>query len=199
MQVNDNVFARAITAMRRERVARWPCPYDNPSIYAGLKHFLNCELHENTKAFVDAVCNAQRANPWLMIVGGVGRGKTAVIRCILAGIAAANVRPTQMVASARDLAANDTFQQRARKVELLYIDDLGTEPTEVKSYGTSTQPLAGLIEHRYDANLCTFLTSNLRGEKMNEMYGARVVSRLVEMCGIVDADKYFAKSLRTKK
>lgn len=87
------------------------------------------------------------------------------------------------IRSARDLAKLEPYEMR-----LLYdhpcvaIDDLGEEPVEVMSYGNVSTPIVDIIEHRYNNNLPTFITTNLTSP---ERYGRRVCDRLNEMMVIM--------------
>jgi DNA replication protein DnaC len=64
----------------------------------------------------------------------------------------------------------------------LLVDDIGTEPKVVKSFGTDIMPFAELVQQRYDANLPLYITSNLSEKAIGEVYGERISSRLKEMC-----------------
>lgn len=196
MEVSNELFAHLLHQMARPRQAQWPCPYNAASLFEAMKRVLQLQPHPNTEAFAQEVWEKQQQRPWLLILGGVGRGKTIAMRCVLAAIAAGRTKPRQVYCNARVLAQNEEMQNKAKQAELLAIDDIGTEPAEVKNYGTATQPIAAVIEFRYDANLPIYFTTNLRGGELSERYGSRIVSRMNEMCGVVDADKYFKESLR---
>lgn len=71
----------------------------------------------------------------------------------------------------------------------LMIDDIGSEPQKVVSFGTELKLIPTLIETRYNlwiekGNL-THFTSNYPLEALQDLYGKRTVSRLREMCNIV--------------
>lgn len=65
---------------------------------------------------------------------------------------------------------------------ILIIDDLGTEPTEIKQFGNSRLPLVDVLTRRYEKQLPTIVTSNLSDSGMAKIYGPRIVDRLNEMC-----------------
>ena len=67
------------------------------------------------------------------------------------------------------------------RTEMLAIDDLGTEPTEVMDYGNISYPLIDLLTLRYELQLFTIITTNLTGQAIREKYGARIADRLNEM------------------
>lgn len=193
----SSLFERALRDITRERTARWPVQFTDGAIRLALANTLGVDrLAENTDKCVEAAMAAQRTRPWLLFTGGVGRGKTALMRVILAAMGAHPSRPKQLYAPARDIALDANIADRARSVELLAVDDLGTEPAQVLIYGTPLNPLAALIEHRYDRGLATYITTNVPGKTLAEVYGTRVVSRIQEMAGVVHFDKYFSNTLR---
>lgn len=67
------------------------------------------------------------------------------------------------------------------RTDLLAIDDLGIEPTEVMDYGNISYPLIDLITQRYELQLFTIITTNLTGAGIREKYGDRIADRLNEM------------------
>lgn len=72
------------------------------------------------------------------------------------------------------------------------VDDMGTEPIRVNEYGNELLPLVEVISRRYEKQLPTIITTNLNLKTLccivdnsgnsREMYGARIVDRLREMC-----------------
>ena len=69
----------------------------------------------------------------------------------------------------------------------IIIDDLGAEPHKVLAYGTEVFATTDLIVERHlkRDKLFTHITTNLNHDKIQERYGDRVFSRLVEMCNFV--------------
>ena len=80
-----------------------------------------------------------------------------------------------------------TPKGESQEIEMLYkykiiiVDDIGTEPSEVQSFGTKLQPIGELIQQRYDMNRAIWFTTNLSFDSMAKTYGERVTSRLKEM------------------
>lgn len=68
-----------------------------------------------------------------------------------------------------------------RDTELLGIDDLGREATDLQSYGNVTSPIVDLLEYRYSRRLFTAVTTNLSAKELREKYGDRLVDRFREM------------------
>lgn len=81
--------------------------------------------------------------------------------------------------------------ERMKKSPLLFIDDLGTEPLTVKSYGTELSPVAELVEWRNDKQLFTVATTNLSPRtkggtsELLDFYGTRTESRMAELFDII--------------
>jgi DNA replication protein DnaC len=73
---------------------------------------------------------------------------------------------------------SDLFERLAT-VDLLHVDDLGAENrTE-----WVLEQLYALVNERYESQRSLVVTTNLEEHELEEQIGARVVSRLVEMCG----------------
>lgn len=94
----------------------------------------------------------------------------------------------ELVRLSRDYKAFNKIQSRP----MLAIDDLGAEPAEIIDYGNITSPVIDLIEHRYNRQLFTFITTNLiavsRDEKITTIrkkYGARIADRFNEMLEVI--------------
>lgn len=188
-----------LTCHRRIRESRCPVVFSPDSGAKMLAEVLAMpieQLHPNTDSLMRAIWEAQRGHNWLLFTGGVGRGKSAAMRVVICCIQAATNRQRVMWKSARDLAADKDLQREAKAIDLLVIDDLGTEPTEVVEYGTRTTPLADVIEHRYNHSMPTYMTTNLDGEVLQKHIGARVVSRISEMAGVVKFNDFINQSLR---
>lgn len=77
-------------------------------------------------------------------------------------------------------------------VRVLLIDDFGSEPNEVLYMGNRCNPVQLVIEARGDKRgLFTLITSNIPlgtfkgGNPIEERYGARAESRLIQMCNYI--------------
>ena len=80
-------------------------------------------------------------------------------------------------------------------LNIICIDDLGAEETISKHFGQSLNVIEEFIENRYSNNLITHFTSNLKPEKIHEVYGDRVYSRLMESVNILElSDKDYRLS-----
>lgn len=127
----------------------------------------------------------------LLLYGSVGSGKTTLAKaiCNLIGILYNSSLSTERKGVYRVSALNlaksvlddPAYFSRIKNQELLFIDDVGTEPESVKSWGNEFSPVTELIYARYDRQLFTIATSNLNDEEFGERYGLRIADRMEEM------------------
>lgn len=152
--------------------------------------------------WVDAVADAARADqvkrgayiatinrgPSLILLGSTGVGKTYESYGAVRDLAITGVVARWAVTTAADLYAAlrprygvdpETEFGRYRNARLLLIDDIGAErkPTEFTEEVTFR-----LINHRYEHQLPTLITSNVGATELAGRLGDRVTSRLAEMC-----------------
>lgn len=70
-----------------------------------------------------------------------------------------------------------------RNVEVLCIDNLGTESRESMNYGDI---ITDIIMYRYQEQFCTISTSNLSANEISGYYDERFADRLREMAHIIN-------------
>ena len=120
----------------------------------------------------------------LMLYGEVGSGKStlaAAIRQML--IVTFGQRIEKVTALELSMAAKDDREAFSNYLncKMLLIDDMGEEPTMVKSYGNEISPFVETIYSRYDKQRFTIITTNLLDDEIKEIYGVRVADRFNEM------------------
>ena len=120
----------------------------------------------------------------LMLYGKVGSGKStlaAAIRQML--IVTFGQRIEKVTALELSRAAKDDREafSNLMNCKMLLIDDMGEEPTMVKSYGNEISPFVETIYSRYDKQRFTIITTNLLDDEIKEIYGVRVADRFNEM------------------
>lgn len=141
--------------------------------------------------------NEENKKCWLLILGGMGTGKTTMLNCI--GRCVNIIGRTKgfggMYASALDIprhASSENDEDYLRmmngldRAEYLLLDDIGIEPVEVKSYGNSLIPFVEIVNKRYAKQLPIIITSNLTLEDIRKRYGDRVFDRMREMADIIN-------------
>ncbi len=134
----------------------------------------------------------------MLFCGTCGNGKTTLLLAIQNAanwLSERGLFPNEMVSnglnevrviSAKDITKNYKHDaERVKAIPVLGIEDMGNEPTEAMEYGNVSTPIIDLIEHRYNKQLFTFVTTNLTGSEIREKYDERVADRLNEMCKII--------------
>lgn len=163
--------------------------------YRGMEFVTNDELTSQVDRVAKWLCGSTHKNS-LFLAGQCGNGKTTFVRAIQNLVNHLNIlNPTtgkpfgitflnaKVIA---DYCKKNPEQWRAIcDREILAIDDLGTEPREVLDFGNVLSPIIDLISYRYENQLPTIITSNLKPEQIREVYGTRIADRLKETTEIV--------------
>jgi DNA replication protein DnaC len=182
-----------------------------PEIPAMLKECYVFEVNKRRLTFVDDAKTLEHINkaaqwlvsedlkPGLLLCGSVGNGKTTLARAvcdlikILYDSGFSNEAKVVKCISALDitrLAKKTDLEEfeKCKKAELLFIDDIGTEPVSVKTYGNEITPVVEAIEYRYDMQLFTIATTNLDDDGIKNQYGLRTFDRMTEMFDKISFD-----------
>lgn len=77
------------------------------------------------------------------------------------------------------------FSNLMKVAGIMVIDDLGTEETSIKDFGTVRNPIIELINYRYDHDLTIVITTNLDDAGIVTRYGERIMDRLREQCNVI--------------
>lgn len=130
--------------------------------------------------------------PSLMLLGATGRGKTHLACALLRHLVETETEirmPIPTVVSCVDLLAAlrprtgvDTEENfnRYSRAAILFVDDLGVQ----KSSEWTEQETYRLINHRYNFQLPTLITSNVPPKELAAALGERTAGRLTEMCTV---------------
>jgi DNA replication protein DnaC len=149
------------------------------------------------RAFIDELDANLAAGHGLWLMGNTGTGKTTLgmlvaKTALAAGRTAAvyftpklltQIRQTYQATDSED--AYDAFFKRLTSVDLLYIDDLGSE----RHTDWVVEQLYALVNERYENRRSMLVTSNAERDveegrkQLEDQIGRRTVSRLVEICG----------------
>jgi DNA replication protein DnaC len=170
----------------RESWKRIPAHYENAEITnADIRSWVGRLLR-------DVVVGTRAGNPVLkrgrslLILGPVGTGKTfeafGVVRALTtsgAGVSWQFVTAADLYATLRPRAGSDseTAFRTFADCRLLVVDDLGA----AKSSEWVEEINYRLVNHRYENELPTIITSNLQAKDLGPGLGDRVTSRLAEM------------------
>lgn len=144
---------------------------------------------------IASILTAERPKQGIMMCGRCGNGKTTMLYAIRAMVRFLNdigmfdsKNVGIVVKDAKEINAisrNMNDFGMLKKTELLAIEDMGKESTEIIEFGNVTNPVNDLIEHRYNYQLFTLITTNLTPEEIKIKYGARIADRFREMLEIV--------------
>ena len=135
----------------------------------------------------------------VMMCGTCGNGKTTLLytlqsaindlhRCDHFEFLGKEFRIGLRIVDAKDITeiAKDLDElKQYRFQQMLAIDDLGKEPTEVLNFGNVVSPVVDLLEYRYNHQLFTVVTTNLTPKEIREKYGARIADRFNEMLEVI--------------
>jgi len=135
----------------------------------------------------------------VMMSGTPGNGKTTLLYTLQSAIndlhrrghfefLGKDFRVGLLLVDAKDIveiAKDLNSLKRYRELDMLAIDDLGKEPTEILNFGNVESPVVDLLEHRYNHQLFTAVTTNLTPKEIREKYGARIADRFNEMLEVI--------------
>lgn len=155
----------------------------------------------DTSAHISAAARwltGDNAKPGLFLCGKCGNGKTTLIHAIKSlinwvcsddSLDAQHYLKIENARSITDLAKQKSPDYtKLLCVEMLAIDELGSEPSEVLEYGNVINPTIDLLTHRYERRLFTIATSNLAPKDIEHHYGERIADRFREMMVTIPFD-----------
>ena len=120
----------------------------------------------------------------LLIQGGVGCGKTLFAKALAQTLAVRNLCPyfIPMDRLVKITKQDNEVPEFVYENRIIVLDDVGTEPLEVNIYGNRYELFNEILYARYARRQPTILTTNFTWETLGNKYGARIMSRLSEMC-----------------
>jgi DNA replication protein DnaC len=171
--------------------------FDRPPVSDMARDMSTRHVVNAVQSFVEGLDENLAAGKGMWLMGNTGTGKTtlgmlAAKATLAAGRTVAvyftpklltQIRQTYQATDSED--AYDAFFRRLTSVDLLYIDDLGSE----RHTDWVVEQLYALVNERYENQRSMLVTSNAardvgEGQKrLAEQIGARTVSRLIEICG----------------
>ena len=156
---------------------------------------LNRKLFDTLCRFGASVLDGN-SRKGLFLRGDVGIGKTFGLQLLAAKFGWKFVTAREVEGFYRAQPEYTEWEDYCRAADFfgrgktLVIDDLGTENEDFMQYGQRANPLAELLEKRYDLSFYrdhvrTVVTSNLTDQQLKERYGFRVFDRMREMFAVV--------------
>ena len=161
------------------------------------KQYTETESHvKMLNEFVKALVNPDLSKFGIVLFGLYGNGKTTLLNAFdnavryldkqhnafAEDMATTHKRYDPQVLNAKELARlcvkNEDEYAKLMDCNILCIDDCGTEPKEIMNYGNPYAPVADILEYRYEKQLFTALTTNLRPDDFFSRYGGRIKDRI---------------------
>jgi DNA replication protein DnaC len=144
----------------------------------------------HVRRYVQEIERNLDAGRGLWFFGDVGTGKTSLAMLVAkaaegAGRSVAIYPLTRLLAEIKgtyDRDSGDSYLalfSRLSRVDLLQLDDLGTERTTE----WVLEQLYSIVNERWQDERAMIVTTNLRDDELREQLGQRTVSRLAEICG----------------
>lgn len=122
----------------------------------------------------------------LFIYGGTGTGKTHSLYALVNDIEGAEVSNfVSLLVEFRDYMQRGLYHEKMVEMtqqKYLFIDDIGSE----KTTDFVIEFLYLVVNKRYENEKRTVLTTNLSLDDFREKYGDRILSRISEMCVLVE-------------
>lgn len=134
-----------------------------------------------------------KGNPYdprkgLLIRGPSDTGKTHLVRCVEDN-GLNPIHSITMLDVTEKVTEDGKYQINSQGKKIIYIDDVGTEESSVKHYGTTILWFKNYIETVYHRTKCynhLIITTNLNFQELSDQYGFRVASRMREMFNVID-------------
>ena len=189
---------------RRPMKARFKLPMTEEQAYAYLlaavkaevayRHRSFCSNEDVEKQMHDMAdwLTSQSSRFGILLCGGCGNGKSTMLKALQQLLNYLRIpKPYNdgtygiQIVDAKYIAYlcrnNYDAYRKLISVDMLGIDDLGTEPSEVMDYGNVYTPVIDLLTKRYEEQLFTIITTNLTPQQIREHYDDRIADRLNEM------------------
>lgn len=170
--------------------------FDRPPVSDMLRDMSSRHVVSAVRGYVDDLDANLDSGKGMWLMGNTGTGKTTLGMLVAKAALAAGrtaavyftpklltqIRQTYQATDSED--AYDAFFRRLTSVDLLYIDDLGSE----RHTDWVVEQLYALVNERYENQRSMLVTSNARQDveegrrQLEEQIGSRTVSRLIEIC-----------------
>jgi DNA replication protein DnaC len=171
--------------------------FDRPPVSDMARDMTTRHVVQAARNFVENLDENLAAGRGLWFMGDTGTGKTTLgmlvaSEALKAGMSVGiyftpklltRIRQTYQEAESEN--AYSRFFERLASVDLLYIDDLGSE----RHTDWVVEQLYAVVNERYENQRALLVTSNAAGDvdrgqrQLEDQIGRRTVSRLIEICG----------------
>lgn len=154
-----------------------------------MSKFKEAKYEDLSDAFQKAVKNANKEKKGLLIIGKTGVGKTHALYALANKKQLRVDNFVELLIEFRDYIRMGNYYQNIKDYTarpFSFIDDLGAEKVSDFVFEFLYLLVNRVYEKGDQAKLA--ITSNLTIEQMREKYGDRIVSRLIEMCAVVEID-----------
>jgi DNA replication protein DnaC len=171
--------------------------FDRPPVSDMARDMTTRHVVQAARNFVENLDENLAAGRGLWFMGDTGTGKTTLgmlvaSEALKAGMSVGiyftpklltRIRQTYQEAESEN--AYSRFFERLASVDLLYIDDLGSE----RHTDWVVEQLYAVVNERYENQRAKLVTSNAAGDvdrgqrQLEDQIGRRTVSRLIEICG----------------
>jgi len=170
--------------------------FDRPPVSDMSRDMATRHVVNAVQTFVDELDENLSEGRGMWLMGNTGTGKTTLGMLVAKEALAAGrtvavyfapklltqIRQTYQATESED--AYDAFFRRLTSVDLLYVDDLGSE----RHTDWVVEQLYALVNERYENERSVLVTSNAGQDvdegrrQLEEQIGSRTVSRLIEIC-----------------
>lgn len=170
--------------------------FDRPPVSDMDRDMSSRHVVNAVREFTDTLDENLAGGKGMWLMGNTGTGKTTLGMLVAKTALAAGktvavyftpklltqIRQTYQATESED--AYEAFFKRLTSVDLLYIDDLGSE----RHTDWVVEQLYALVNERYENQRSMLVTSNAKQDvdegrrQLEDQIGARTVSRLVEIC-----------------
>ena len=159
--------------------------YQAEVAYRGVTYRATEQTTSAIKQMATAV-TTQSHKSGIVLCGTCGNGKTTLLRALQNALIYLKRRGIcqqgMPIVDARDVANRI---KECKDMPLLAIEDMGKEAIAKIDYGNVINPVIEVLEHRYNEQLYTVITTNLRKEEIKEKYGVRIADRFNEMMHVI--------------
>ena len=147
--------------------------------------FESLKVTEWNQGAIEAARKLAEGNPmWLLLVGGVGRGKTSILAAIAneihrkwPSVKVVYWPVAELVEALRDaMDGGPDPEPQCRSAHVLLLDDLGTENLT----DWAAEAIQRIVDWRYRDMRPLVVATNLTLEELAQRYGARVARRLLD-------------------